>query len=396
MVRVSTVTVPDRWLVGPAILPSGPVDRVAIGIAAGRIVAVEPGEPWRAVGAGAAEAVDGIVLPGLVDTHVHGGGGADLATTDRAEARRAIAFHRAHGTTGLFASLVTAPVGVLCDQLRALGPLCATGELAGLHLEGPFLAAGKRGAHDPGLLIAPAAEVVDELLAAADGALSMITIAPELPGALSAIDRFVEAGVTVAIGHTEAGPEECAAAVAHGASVATHLFNAMPSVHHRVPGPVPLLLTDPGVEVELICDGVHVHPDVLAMAIRAARPSRVALVTDAMVAAGMPDGEYRIGELHVRVTDAVARLLEPDGTLGSIAGSTLTMAAALSYLVGTVGVGLADAAAMASTTPARWHGLAGRGVLAVGARADLVVVDEKATLRRVMYGGRWLEEGWAR
>ncbi|MGI8769350.1 MAG: N-acetylglucosamine-6-phosphate deacetylase [Propionibacteriaceae bacterium] len=373
------------------VLPEGLAHDVQLTITDGVISAVRVGPvPPDPPALGPATRVSGTVVPGFIDTHVHGGGGADLATTDPDEARRAIGFHRSHGTTTMFASLVTAELEVLCAQLTALAGLCAAGELAGIHLEGPFLSEHKCGAHDPALLRPPTPAEVERLLDAGDGHLRMITVAPELAGADAAIDRFVAAGVVVAVGHTDAGPEQVASALTSGATVATHLFNAMPTIHHRIPGPVPLLLTDPGVMVELICDGVHVHPDVIALAIRAAGPSRVALITDAMAAAGMPDGEYRIGDLHVHVNDAVARLATPTGEPGSIAGSTLTMADAFAYTVNVVGANLADAAVMAATTPAAWHGLVGRGAIDTGAVADLVVVDDLATTRAVMRQGRWL------
>lgn len=378
------------------VLPDRIADNVRITVTDGLITDVSPGTDRESEGdesgpAAETHRIAGTVLPGFVDTHVHGGGGADLDTTDLDQARRAIAFHRSHGTTAMFASLVTAEVQTLCDQLAALRTLCVSGELAGLHLEGPYLSRKKCGAHDPDLLHPPTPSEVDRLLDAADGHLRMVTIAPELPGAADAIDRFVAAGVTVALGHTDAQPDQIAVGLAHGATVATHLFNAMPTIHHRTPGPVPMLLGDPGVMVELICDGVHVHPDVIALAISAAGPDRVSLVTDAMGAAGMADGEYHIGKLHVHVEDSVARLVSSDGKPGSIAGSTLTMAHALANVVRVVGVDLVDAATMAATTPAAWHGLAGRGRIEAGAHADLVVVDDEPAVRRVMRAGRWVD-----
>nr|WP_255455463.1 N-acetylglucosamine-6-phosphate deacetylase [Microlunatus sp. Gsoil 973] len=273
------------------------------------------------------EVIDGWVVPGFVDTHTHGGGGFDLATTDVDAARSVIDFARRSGTTSLYASLVTAPLEVLEDQLRCLAPLVDSGELAGIHLEGPFLSYGKRGAHDPDLLRDPDPDAVDRLLSAADGRLSMITIAPELPGAPDAIARFSSAGVSVAVGHTEGDDRSTRSALDAGAGVATHLFNGMPAIHHRQPGPVPVLLTDDRVLVELICDGVHLHPEVIRMAIDAAGIDRVALITDAMIATGMADGDYTLGGLQVTVADGVARLQTADGSQGSIAGSTLTMAA---------------------------------------------------------------------
>lgn len=333
--------------------------------------------------------VDGWVVPGFVDTHVHGGGGADYASIDPAPALAARAYHRAHGTTTSFASLVTADVPTLRAQIATLVPLVGSGEFAGIHLEGPFLSPARRGAHEPSLLRVPEPRLVEELLEAGQGTIAMITLAPELPGGLAAVKRIVGAGVTAAVGHTDADEVTIAAALDAGATVATHLFNAMRPLRHREPGPVPLLLTDERSIVELICDGFHLHSQVVAMAVAAAGVNRVALVTDAMVAAGSPDGDYRLGSLQVNVSDGQARLLEPDGTLGSIAGSTLTMADAFAFAVG-CGSGIPDVARMAASTPARAHGLDPVGEIRVGARADLCVVGDRGVLRRVMSAGRWL------
>lgn len=337
------------------------------------------------------ETISGWVVPGFVDTHTHGGGGYDLAATDPDTIRKALVTGRRNGATSSIASLVTAGTDVLCDQLRTLVPLVDDGEVAGIHLEGPFLAEARCGAHDPALLRSPDPATIDRLLSAADGRLSMVTMAPELAGALDAIARLVSAGVTVAVGHTDADAETTARALDAGATIATHLFNGMPPTHHRTPGPVPRLLADPRVMTELICDGFHLHPDVIAMAVAACGPDRVGLITDAMSAAGMPDGDYRLGQLDVRVTQGQARLRTPDGHAGSIAGSTLTMAAAVAYCVQQVGLPIEVVARMAATTPARWHGLGQVGRLEAGRYADLVVLDDHGETRRVMRHGRWLE-----
>jgi N-acetylglucosamine-6-phosphate deacetylase len=342
------------------------------------------------VGELGADLIPGWTVPGFVDTHVHGGGGADYASTDLGQVRRARAFHLQHGTTTCFASLVTADLDTLAEQIAALVPLVQGGELAGIHLEGPFLSAAKRGAHEPGLLRPPDPASVDRLLEVGQGAVTMVTVAPELPGGLEAVRRLVAAGVVAAIGHTDGDEVVTRAALDAGASVATHLFNAMRPVHHREPGPVPLLLSDERAMVELICDGFHLHRDVVAMAVAAAGPERVALVTDAMVAAGAPDGDYRLGQLQVRVVQGQARLVDEDGRPGSIAGSTLTTADAFAFVVG-VGCSVPEAATMAATTPARRHGLVDVGEIRVGARADLCVVDDQGRLQRVMHRGQWLQ-----
>lgn len=218
----------------------------------------------------------------------------------------------------------------------------------------------------------------------------MVTLAPERDGALAAIRLLVDRGVAAAIGHTDASYEQTRAAVAAGATVATHLCNAMRPVHHREPGPIVALLGAPGVVCELIADGTHLHDGMLAFA-AAVAPGRTALVTDAIAAAGMPDGEYDLGGQPVVVTDRVARLSTADGSPGAIAGSTLTMDAALRRAVG-AGVSLVDAVRMAATTPARVLGLGGTvGALAPGLRADLVELDPQLQVLRVMRAGVWVE-----
>lgn len=367
------------------VAPDGVLPDAVIEVAGDRIVSCTayPGAPESAD----VEHVAGWVVPGFVDVHGHGGGGYDYATDDPAAALAARAFHAAHGTTTAFASLVTAPLTVLHRQLATLADLVGAGHFAGIHLEGPFLAPAQRGAHDGALLRTPEPETVDGLIAGGRGHLAMVTIAPELPGAAPAIARFVAAGVRVAVGHTDADRDAVAAALDAGATVATHLFNAMRGVHHREPGPVPLLLADQRVAVELIADGFHLHPDVLRMAAAAAGPDRVMLVTDAMAAAGRSDGAYALGGQDVEVRDGMARLVDGAGRPGAIAGSTLTMASAFRTLAALVGI--RAAATMASTTPARRLGLADVGRIEAGARADLCVVDDDGALVRVMQAGRW-------
>ena len=365
-----------------AVTPEGVVDGAVITIADGRIVSVEPGE-----GGGSLWAV-----PGFVDTHCHGAVGISFGNPDREANKAAIDYHRTQGTTTLFASTVTEPVEKLEDQLAVLRDLVSDGELGGIHLEGPYLSPAKNGAHDAALLRDPDAESVERLIAAGGPALKMITMAPERDHAQAAIARFVEAGVAVAFGHSDADEVVTTESIDWGASVATHLFSAMRSIHHREAGPVPVLLVDERVMVELICDGVHHQPVIAAMAIDAAGPGRVALVTDAMSATGKGDGRYILGELEVDVLDGTARLVTADGSQGAIAGSTLTMAKAFQFVVEQVGVSIPDAALMAATTPARWHGLDEVGELAPGRWADLCLVDDAGVLHGVMRRGEWIVE----
>lgn len=325
------------------------------------------------------------VLPGFVDLHCHGGGGAAFTAGDEAQARTVAAFHLAHGTTTMLASLVTAPVETLAAQASVLGGLAADGVVAGVHLEGPFLSAARCGAQDPAHLRAPDPAAFARMADAAAGHVRMITIAPELPGAVDLVARVVEAGVVAAVGHTDATYDETRAAIDAGASVATHLFNGMRPVHHREPGPALACLAAPEVTCELINDGVHLADSTVAYV---AGTSAAALVTDAMGAAGMGDGTYQLGGMRVAVTGGTATLADTD----TIAGSTLTMDAAVRRAVRDVGLDWPTVALVASLAPARALGLADEvGSLEEGKRADLVVLDpDDLTVRAVMRAGVWV------
>ena len=348
-----------------------------------RIVEVGEGAPPRPPDVDLADAT---ISPGFVDLHVHGGGGAsfDAGTTDAAEV--VAAAHLAHGTTSMAASLVTDTPDRMDAAVRELGQLVRDGRLAGVHLEGPWLSPQRSGAHQPGSLAHPEPAVVESLLAAGDGAVRMVTLAPELPGGVDAVRRLAAAGVVAAVGHTDATYDETRAALDAGARVGTHLFNAMRPLHHRDPGPVGALLDGP-VDVELIADGVHLHPAVLRT-VFAAKPGRCILVTDAMAAAGAPDGDYRLGPMAIEVREGVARLASEAGD-GAIAGSTLTMDAAVRFAVRTAGLPLLDVVHAATTAPAAAWGLSDVGAIEAGRRADLVVLDAGLGVVRVMRAGVW-------
>lgn len=330
-----------------------------------------------------AEWVEGILAPGWVDVHNHGGGGATFVTEDPGEARRVIAAHRAHGTTTVMASLVTGSIADLRRQITALAPLVDAGELAGIHLEGPWLAEEYKGAHDAALLADPDPKVVTELLDLAHGTIRMVTIAPERRRAPETIELLCRRGVTAAVGHTAADFDRARDAIERGARGATHLFNAMPELRHRAPGPALALWQDPRVTIELIFDGVHVRSE-LAAWVMATAPGRVALVTDAMAAAGAEDGDYHLGGLAVTVSGGVARLTGAT----TIAGSTLTLDRAVRNAVAH---GVAPAVAMraASAVPARYQGLTDVGELAAGKRADVIELADDLVVRRVFTRGRW-------
>ena len=327
------------------------------------------------------------IVPGFVDQHCHGGGGYSFITTDAAEAYRAAEAHLFHGTTSLMASLVTGSAEDLADQIRTLSPLVDQGVIVGIHLEGPWISRLHCGAHDKALLRAPDRSEVGELLALGGGRIKMVTIAPELRGGMEAIEQIVSAGAIAAVGHTDADYEMTCLAVEAGARVATHLTNAMRPLHHRDPGAIGALMEDKRVTVELIGDGTHVHPAVLRLVAAEAGFNRISMVTDAMSAAAGKDGHYMLGNLDVDVVGGVARLT--DG--GSIAGSTLTMDKAMRYMVFSGHVALWNVVKMLSNTPARTLGLADRGGLAIGKRADLVVLDNALQVARVMRQGNWIE-----
>jgi N-acetylglucosamine-6-phosphate deacetylase len=326
------------------------------------------------------------IVPGFVDIHTHGGGGHTFTRGDATAARAAAAFHLGHGTTTLLASLVSSPFDLMRDATAAYAPLYREGVIAGIHFEGPYLSAVRCGAQNPEFLRDPSIEELTELIKLGDGAVRMVTIAPERAGALDAIDLLVQHDVIAAIGHTDATWEQTVAGVTAGATVGTHVFNGMRPPHHREPGPVYGLLGAPSVVCEFVADGIHLHDGTLAFAAGVTGPDRAALITDAMDAAGMPDGRYELGGQTVVVADRVARL-ERDG---AIAGSTLTMDAALRRAVG-AGIDIVDACRMAATTPARALGLADQlGALEPDLLADLVVLSPDLTVRRVMRAGRWV------
>jgi N-acetylglucosamine-6-phosphate deacetylase len=349
-----------------------------------------------------------MLLPGLVDVHNHGGGGVGFPDAASAgDARIAVAEHLAHGTTSIVASLVTAARGSLLRQAEMLGELAAAGEIAGIHAEGPFLAPARCGAHDPALLVPGDVNLVRDLVAASGGHLRAMTVAAEVPGAVAVADALIDAGVIASLGHTDASAEQAEAFLAHVAprlrergltATVTHLFNAMPPVHHRAPGAVAAALAAAArgeVVVELIADGVHVAPATIRMVAALVGADAVAYVTDAMAAAGMADGAYRLGSLAVEVRDGVARLAGPGDGSGSGAGpgAAGAIAGGTSHLLDVVrtavaaGVPLVDAVRSGSWVPAQAFGLRDVGGLVAGRRADVLITDTDLHPRRVVRAG---------
>lgn len=358
----------------------------------GRIAAVGSGRPPRAMRADAGDVALGAVsvIPGFVDMHVHGGGSGTFGVGAE-DTRTAVELHRRHGTTSMVASLVTAQPRELLDQVAFMAEQVQDGLIAGVHLEGPWLSSRRCGAHDPEALRDPDIGELSSVLRAGRGAVRMVTLAPERAGGLAAIRQLVAADVVAAVGHTDATYEQAREAIEAGATVGTHLFNAMRPVHHREPGPVIALLEDPRVTVEMITDGVHLHPALYRDVTHTVGPDRVALVTDAMAAAGMADGAYRLGILDVDVVDGVARVAGTD----TIAGSTATMDHVFRFAVRSSNsdpdTALLTAVRQSSINPARALGLPDPH-LTTGATADLVVLDGDLAVTGVLRQGHWVVE----
>ncbi len=354
-----------------------------LSIADGVIVGVGRGAP--PAGAEPVDLDGALVLPGFIDVHMHGGGGAQINTDDPDEIRRAVAFHRRHGTTRTLASLVTDRLDRMVTTVALLTRMIRAGEpgIVGIHLEGPFLNPAKRGSHHSEYLLAPDVAALRQLLAAGDGLVRVVTLAPELPGGMDLLRHLVGAGVIAAVGHTDATYGQARDAFAGGARLATHLFNAMRPFHHRDPGPAGAALADGSVTCELINDGIHVHDEAVRMAMAAAGPERIAFVTDATPAAGMTSGRYHLGPVPVIAEGGSVRLTD-----GTLAGSTLTMDATVRHAVRDIGLPLVDVALAAATTPARLLGIADRtGSLTAGKAADLVVLDHDLHVRAVLADG---------
>ncbi|MFD9932513.1 N-acetylglucosamine-6-phosphate deacetylase [Streptomyces massasporeus] len=363
------------------VLPTGPVENGRLTVEGPRITRSAP-ENAQVI-----DVTGHYVIPGFIDLHNHGGGGASFTSGSVDDILKGIHTHRLHGTTTLVASTVTGDMDSLTRRAGLLSELAEQGEIAGVHFEGPFISPCRKGAHSEALLRDPAPAEVRKLIDAARGRAKMLTLATELPGGLDSVRLLADHGVIAAIGHTDATYEQTVEAIDAGATVATHLFNAMPPLGHRSPGPITALLEDDRITVELINDGTHLHPAALQLAFHHAGADRVAFITDAMDAAGFGDGRYWLGPLEVEVADGVARLVE-DGT---IAGSTLTQDRAFKRAVTVDGLSVEDAVTALSANPARLLGMADTiGSLEPGKYADLLLLDSAYELKGVMRRGEWV------
>jgi N-acetylglucosamine-6-phosphate deacetylase len=339
-----------------------------------------------------------LVLPGLVDVHCHGAAGHGFPEADPDGLRAACDHHLRRGTTALLGSLVSAPLDVLERRVRALAPLVDEGRLAGVHLEGPFLAAARCGAQDPRALVPGDPVALRRLLDAGRGRVRSVTLAPETAHLRDLLALLADAEVVPSYGHTDASAADTTAAIAAAPErlSATHLFNGMPPLHHRAPGPVAACLAAAArgrMVVELIADGVHLADETVGAVFDLVGPGQIALVTDAMAAAGMADGRYPLGPLLVDVVDGVARLAELDGPgPGAIAGGTSRLVDVVRRVVRRAGVALPDAVTAATATPARLLGLDRElGAVEPGLRADLLLTDGDLVPEAVLRAGAWVD-----
>jgi N-acetylglucosamine-6-phosphate deacetylase len=333
---------------------------------------------------------DVVVAPGLIDVHVHGGGGHDVncTTADEAEAavREVVRYHSAHGTTALVATTVSDTHEVLANAVDGVGRVArepGSGVL-GTSLEGPWISPRRAGAQYPGAIRPPSREELSDFLERAEGTLRLLTLAPELPGAMEVIRAAADAGVVVSVGHTDADYATTVAAFDAGAREVTHLFNGMAPLHHRRPGPPGAALTDPRAHLEVVSDGVHLHPAVISM-VASLAPERTVFITDAIGPTGSPPGRYHLGPLEVLVSEDRAVLADESGT---IAGSVLTMDRAVGFAVKQAGLPLTTALQAASLTPATVLGEKQKGRLSPGSDADIVILDPDYRALATIIAGR--------
>jgi N-acetylglucosamine-6-phosphate deacetylase len=328
------------------------------------------------------------LAPGLIDVHVHGGAGHDVMESDPS-AREAIERHMVrHGVTSYLPTTVTAPLDTILRALEHLGKAVAANHNGkggarplGIHLEGPFISHAKRGVHSPENLLEPSPQLLDRFWQSSAGTLRMITIAPELPGALETIRHARKLGIHCSLGHSDAGFDQARAAIDNGAGHATHTFNAMRRLDHRDPGIAAAVLTSDSVSADIIADGIHVDPSMIRLFLRAKGRERAVLITDAISAAGMPEGRYRLGPLDVEVRGNRCEYQ------GKLAGSVLTLDQAVRNVMSFAQWNLQDAIRLATCNPANLLGETARGVLAPGGAADMVALAADGTVRQTIVAG---------
>ncbi len=327
------------------------------------------------------------LVPGFIDVHIHGGQGRDVMEGTRDAIETVSKFLAAHGTTSYLATTVTASPIATIQAVENLGKLIhediGGARVLGLHLEGPFISQEKRGVHPPEHIRPPSSRIFDELVKMSGNQVKLITLAPEAPGGVEFIRHIRSKGIVVSLGHSNATSEVARQAVQAGATNATHTFNAMRDFNHREPGVLGVVLTDSQVWAELIADGVHVDPTAIRMMLQCKGSRRILLITDAVSAAGMPDGEYQLSSLRVKVSGGVCRSPE-----GALAGSTLSQDQALRNIVHWTGLPLEEAVYMLSRNPAESIGVAGlKGSIEPGHDADLVLLNDDLSVHATLCEG---------
>ncbi len=380
---------------GTVITPFKTIKKGIVVFENGRITAVGKRDEGEApTGARIIDASQKIVTPGFIDIHVHGGKGRSVMDASAEVVNELAKFEADHGTTAFLPTTISASQEKLVDTVRAVSVAMDKGtggaEILGIHLEGPYISTEKRGGQDPDSIRPPSLDEFRKILKASSQKVRIMTLAPEVDGAEELIDELRSLSIVASIGHSNATYGETVNAIKHGVSHAAHVFNGMRSFHHREPGVLGAVLTHDEVTAELIADGIHAHPAAMKLLTRVKSSSRVVLVTDAIKAAGMPDGRYRLGKQDVIVKNGVCRLMS-----GELAGSTLTMNAAVRNMVELVGAPLQEAVMMATINPATVVGIEDRkGSIEPGKEADLVVLDEKLNVCSTIVRGQALPKSY--
>lgn len=383
----------EQLLFGKILTPQGLIEDGVIAISEGTILYA--GEKrdlpstytdWKVL----SDKVDGLLIPGFVDVHVHGGAGHDFMDSDRETLDAISRFHSSQGTTTMLATTMTAPKHAIENVLREVNAYRSEdmpyAQIAGVHLEGPFISPHWPGAQNPEHIVPPTVSWLEEWEQQYPDLIHQVTLAPEREGALELISWLRDNGITAALGHTDATYEQIIAAVHAGLNQAVHAFNAMTPLHHRKPGTAGAVLSDDRIAAEIIADGIHVHPAVMSILTRMKPSNKLILITDAMSAAGLGDGEYMLGDQPVKVSGGVATLKDNDGAL---AGSTLTMIRGFRNLISDVGLSLAEASQAASLNPAISLGMDQQiGTLEAGKQADILLLDDELNLLNVYVQGK--------
>ncbi|MFQ6065119.1 MAG: N-acetylglucosamine-6-phosphate deacetylase [Candidatus Bathyarchaeia archaeon] len=380
---------------GTVITPFKTIEKGTVVFEHGKITAIGRTDEIEApTGGRVIDASQKVVTPGFIDIHVHGGKGRNVMEASAKAINELAKFEADHGTTAFLPTTISASKEELVDVAKTVRYTMEKetdgAEVLGIHLEGPYISTEKRGGQDPDFIRLPSLDEFREILKASDQKVRIVTLAPEVDGAKMLIDELRSRGIVASVGHSNATYSEAVNMIKCGISHAAHVFNGMRNFHHREPGVLGAVLTHDEVTAELICDGVHVHPAAMKLLTRVKGSKRVVLVTDAISAAGMPDGRCKLGKQDVIVKNGVCRLVS-----GELAGSTLTMDVAVRNMVELVGASLQEAVMMATINPATVIGIEDRkGSIELGKEADLVILDEKLNVCSTIVRGQVLPKSY--